>query len=149
MEILEKLQQIYREYLTVMEENGAKNSGLRGFFNTLAYGPGGRDYSSLRFAEKVQELLRDAQPEPAERKAIFNFMLDAAWERRNDNRVAMMLTAVHGCMIPLVKDLDSQQAQELLQRYDSLWPRKLCTPVMRDFARSLEERCTPSVNDSP
>ena len=50
MESLEKLQQIYREYLAAMEENGAKNAGLRGILNTLAYGPGGRDYSSLRFA---------------------------------------------------------------------------------------------------
>ncbi len=145
MESLEKLQQIYREYLAAMEENGAKNAGLRGILNTLAYGPGGRDYSSLRFAEKVQELLQDAQPEPAERKAIFDFMLDAAWEQRDDSRVAMMLTAVHGCLIPLTKGLDSQQARELLLRYDSLWPRKLRTPVMQDFARSLEECCKACV----
>lgn len=140
MDTLEQLQQIYREYMTAMEESESRNAGLWGILNTLAYGPGAGDHSSLRFAENVQELLRDAQPEPTGRQAIFDYMLDAAWEQRNNNRVSLMLTAVHKFLIPMVNDLDSQQARELLQRYNSLWPRRLRTPVMRDFVRTLEER---------
>ena len=137
MDIIEKLGGIYQEYFQQMKQVHDEEKGMRGAMSVFVLGQRDRSQCTAQFNKAVQEALAQVETQDDARRVI-DYVLRQGLENRDWIAVSLMLTAVHGYLVPLLDKLTPEERQRLLVWYDKAYPKRNCTPVMRSFRKSLD-----------
>ena len=145
-ERIDQLEALYSEYLRDIERITQEHLNLRGAFSRLfggsAAGPGS-DSCNDRFSEGVKQLVDSiaaACPSSDQAAEVISYVTDDAREQSCSQGTALMLQAVHGCVIPLVDYLSPEDAKIILDRYSRSIAEGRLLPVQKQLCLALKMR---------
>ena len=139
MTTIEKLDQIYAEYLLDLERCEKDFCSSRGAFARMFMGTSYQNGCHTRFAEEMKTALGAVDPTAEEVRPIIEHVLDKGTEPQSSKAVSMMLTAMQQYLTPLLKFESREYLSELATRYDKTFPKAVRTPVMVDFRKALNK----------
>lgn len=132
---MEELLRLYREYL---EQAALPQNQKRPFQG--AYGLiGGTAPNSFhqQFVQQVEAAL--AQVPKTERREAVEYIFHQPLEHKRNPTVYWMFVAVHGVVMPYLKDLTAEEARDLQWWYERSYPRREQTPVQRRLVALLKK----------
>ena len=144
-EIITQLERLYSEYRRDMARITREQTNLRGAFARLlggsAGGPGS-DSCNDRFAEGVMELvekLASDAPSSEDAAGFIGYVIDPMREEDAPASAKLMLQAVHGSVLPLVKFLSPAEAKGFADEYSIYLSGSAPLPVQKQLCTALKK----------
>ena len=95
------------------------------------------DLPMAQFVQQVEAAL--AQVPETERREAVEYIFHQPLEHKRNPTVYWMFVAVHGVVMPYLKDLTAEEARDLQWWYERSYPRREQTPVQRRLVALLKK----------
>ncbi len=145
-ERINQLERLYSEYLRDIERITQEHFNLRGAFSRLfggsAAGPGS-DSCNDRFSDGIRQFVDRTvaeSPSSAEAAQIIAYVTDVRRESDCSQGARLMMQAVHGYLLPLVKFLSPEDAKILYGKYRDYLSDNPPLPVQKQLADAMSSR---------
>ena len=132
---MEELKRLYENYLNQVDRLQRERKPFEGAFG-LGGGPG-TNPCHRKFAQDVEQLLAQ-MPQP-ERLEAMEYIFRQAPAHKDNPLVYWMFLAVHGSVVPFLKELTPQQAQQLRAWYENAYPERDRLPCQHRVVYTLKK----------
>lgn len=137
---IDKLKELYDEYIDDMGVIEEQRRNLRGALGSILLGNASRDSCNVRFPQKVEKALAEFDFENEDAGEILDFVLCKGAEYKDVMSIGIMLTAMQCYMVPFAEHIGSEKAAAVLHWYDTVFEKRDMTPVMVELRKSLQKR---------
>lgn len=131
---MEELRSVYREYLEQAALPQNQKRPFQGAYGLMG-GPAPNSYHQ-QFLQQVEGALAQV-PEHQRREAV-EYIFRQPLEHKRNPTVYWMFVAVHGVVMPYLKDLTAEEARDLQWWYERSYPHREQTPVQRRLVSQLK-----------
>ncbi len=132
---MEELLRVYREYLEQAALPQNQKRPFQGAYGLIG-GPSPNSFHQ-QFAQQVEAALAQ-MPETVRREAV-EYIFHQPLEHKRNPTVYWMFVAVHGVVMPYLKDLTGEEARDLQWWYERSYPRREQTPIQRRVVALLKK----------